>query len=76
MTDPEGDYMRLGSALAVIRRRAGRTQEEAGEAVGVGGRHISMVEQGKNGIAYPTMMALLRFYGATLKELAVEVERG
>jgi transcriptional regulator with XRE-family HTH domain len=67
--------MRLGSALAVIRRRARRTQEEAGAAVGVGGRHVSMVEQGKNGIAYPTMMALLRFYGATLAELAAEVER-
>jgi hypothetical protein len=35
-----------------------------------------MVEQGKNGIAYPTMMSLLRFYGATLAELAAEVERG
>jgi hypothetical protein len=35
-----------------------------------------MVEQGKTGIAYPTMMSLVRFYGATLKELAVEVERG
>jgi transcriptional regulator with XRE-family HTH domain len=76
MTDPEGDYVRLGRALAAIRRRAGRTQEEAGAAVGVGGRHVSMVEQGKNGIAYPTTMALLRFYGATLAELAAEVERG
>jgi transcriptional regulator with XRE-family HTH domain len=76
MTDPEGDYLRLGRALAALRHRAGRTQAEAGAAVNVGDRHISMVEQGKNGIAYPTIMALLRFYGASLAELAAEVERG
>lgn len=75
MTDPEDDYLQLGRALAAIRLRAGRTQAEAGAAVGVGDRHISMVEQGKTGIAYPTMMALLRFYGVTLGELAAEVER-
>ena len=76
MSDPEDDYVRLGRALAAIRRRASRTQAEAGEAVNVGDRHISAVEQGKTGIAYPTMMALLRFYGASLAELAAEVERG
>jgi len=76
MTDPESDYLALGRALAAIRSRTGHTQEEAGAAVGVGGRHVSMVEQGKSGIAYPTMMALLRVYGASLVELAAEVERG
>jgi transcriptional regulator with XRE-family HTH domain len=76
MTDPKGDYLQLGRALAAIRHRADRTQAEAGEAVGVGDRHISMVEQGKTGMAYPTIMALLRFYGSNLAELAAEVERG
>ncbi len=75
MTDPESDYLRLGRALAAIRRRVGRTQAEAGAAIGVGDRHISMVEHGKNGIAYPTLMSLLRFYGASLTELAAETER-
>jgi len=76
MIDPADDYVRLGRALAALRRRAGRTQAEAGAAVNVGARHISTVEKGRTGIAFPTMMALLRFYRASLAELAAEVERG
>lgn len=75
MTSAADDYVALGGALAAIRRKAGKTQEQAAEAVSVSGRHISTVEHGA-GIAYPTMMALLRFYGATLAELAAEIERG
>jgi transcriptional regulator with XRE-family HTH domain len=76
MTDPEDDdYLQLGRALAAIRRRAGRTQAEAGAAIGVGDRHISTVEKGTAGIAFPTLMKLLRFYESNLAELAVEVER-
>ena len=59
----------------MLRRKAGKTQEQAGAAIGISGRHVSTVEHGA-GIAYPTMMALLRFYGATLADLAAEIERG
>ncbi len=75
MTSAADDYLALGRALAALRRKADKTQEQAGAAVLVSGRHISTVEHGA-GIAYPTMMALLRFYGATLAELAGEIERG
>jgi transcriptional regulator with XRE-family HTH domain len=75
MTGAADDYLALGSALAVLRRKAGKTQEQAGAAIGVGGRHISTVEHGA-GIAYPTLMSLLRFYGATLADLAAEIQRG
>jgi len=75
MTSAAEDYIALGRALAAIRHKAGKTQAEAGTAVLVSDRHISTVEHGA-GIAYPTMMALLRFYGSTLAELAAEIERG
>jgi transcriptional regulator with XRE-family HTH domain len=75
MTSAGDDYLPLGRALAVLRRKAGKTQEQAGAAIGVGGHHLSTVEHGA-GIAYPTMMSLLRFYGATLADLAAEIERG
>jgi transcriptional regulator with XRE-family HTH domain len=75
MTSAADDYLALGRALAVLRRKAGKTQAEAGAAIGVGDRHLSTVEHGA-GIAYPTMLALLRVYGATLRDLAAEIERG
>jgi transcriptional regulator with XRE-family HTH domain len=75
MTSAADDYFALGRALAVLRHKAGKTQNQAGAAVKVSGRHISTVEHGA-GIAYPTMMALLRFYDASLADLAREIERG
>jgi transcriptional regulator with XRE-family HTH domain len=75
-TVPNDDLFVLGRALAALRRRAGLTQREAGEAVGVGHTHISQVERGTRGLSYPTMIALLRAYGVGLRELAAEIERG
>ncbi len=75
MTSAADDYHTLGRALAALRRKAGKTQAQAGAAVQVSARHISTVEHGA-GIAYPTLMALLRFYGASLADLAREIERG
>jgi transcriptional regulator with XRE-family HTH domain len=69
------DYEALGRALRVLRRKAGITQEEAGAAAGVGGKHISASEKGERGLSYKTILALTRAYGATLRDLAREIER-
>jgi transcriptional regulator with XRE-family HTH domain len=69
------DYQALGSALRVLRRKAGMTQEEAGAAVGVGSKHISATELGERGLSYKTILGLTRAYGATLLDLAEEIER-
>ncbi len=74
MPDPE--YLALGRALAVLRHRAGLTQVEAGQAVDVGSTYISAVERGHKGMSWKTLNALLRAYGATLRDLADEIERG
>jgi transcriptional regulator with XRE-family HTH domain len=75
VTDPAEDYADLGRALRVLRRGAGLSQAQAGEAVGVGNKHLSAVETGQRGISWPTLRALLRTYGATLAGLAAEIER-
>jgi transcriptional regulator with XRE-family HTH domain len=76
VSNPAADYADLGRALTVLRRRAGLTQEQAGNAVGVGNKHISTVETGRRGISWPTLQALLRAYGSTLADLAAEIEGG
>jgi transcriptional regulator with XRE-family HTH domain len=76
VTNPPDDFADLGQALRVLRRKAGLSQAQAGAAVGVGSKHLSAVEKGHRGISWPTLRALLRAYGATLVEFAVETERG
>jgi transcriptional regulator with XRE-family HTH domain len=76
MTNPPDDNADLGRALAALRRQAGLSQAEPGAIVGVGSKHLSAVEKGRRGISWPTLRALLRAYGATLIEFAIETERG
>lgn len=76
MNDAAQDYLRLGRALAALRRRAGLSQRQAGAAIGVGSKHLSAVENGHRGLSWPTLCALLRAYGASLADLAAEIERG
>ena len=69
------DFEALGSALRVLRRKAGLTQDEAAAAVDVGGKHISASEKGERGLSYKTILRLTRVYKATLRDLACEIER-
>ncbi len=76
MTTPNDDYVTLGRALSALRHRAGLTQTQAGELVGIRNTHVSAVERGERGLSYRTMLALLRAYGVGLRELVDEIERG
>ncbi|HXP37474.1 MAG TPA: helix-turn-helix transcriptional regulator [Solirubrobacteraceae bacterium] len=60
----------LGRALRQLRETAGLTQDQAGDAVGVRGAHVSEVERAQRGVRWDTLRALLRAYGATLHDLA------
>jgi XRE family transcriptional regulator, fatty acid utilization regulator len=76
MIDIEDDYKAVGEALRVLRRRAGLTQAQAADQVGVRNTYISQVERGSKGVSVRTMLKLLRVYSADLQALADEVRRG
>jgi HTH-type transcriptional regulator / antitoxin HipB len=76
MTAPDEDYIALGRALAACRRKAGLTQAQAAGRVGIRNTHVSQVERGERGLSYRRMLALLRVYGTSLRELAEMIERG
>jgi DNA-binding XRE family transcriptional regulator len=70
----DDDFQALGSGLAALRRRAGRTQVEASRAIGVGPTFLSQVERGDRSPSWRTTFALLRVYAATLSDLAAEID--
>jgi transcriptional regulator with XRE-family HTH domain len=72
---PDDDYVALGRALAVLRRKAGKTQVQSARAVNVRDTYISQLERGLRAPSWRTTFALLRNYQATLADLAREVER-
>lgn len=79
MTSPKlpniAEYEALGRALRALRRKAGLTQAQAAERIGLRAQFISEVERGQRGMRWHTLTATVRAYGATLVKLAREVER-
>jgi DNA-binding XRE family transcriptional regulator len=59
----------LGAETPGAWDRAGLTQVEAGEAIHVRSQFVSEVENGRRGMRWDTLRALLRAYGATLADL-------
>ncbi len=74
MPDPE--YLVLGRALAALRRRAGLTQAQVADAVGISNTFVSQVERGHRGLSWRTLNRVLGVYRATLRDLVDEIERG
>jgi transcriptional regulator with XRE-family HTH domain len=79
MTSPKlpntAEYETLGRALRALRRKAGLTQAQAAERIGLRPQFISEVERGRRGMRWHSLTATVRAYGATLADLAREVER-
>jgi transcriptional regulator with XRE-family HTH domain len=69
LPNPE-DYIALGRALRKLRETAGLTQVQAGERVGIRSTFLSEVERGNRGLRWHTLLAILRAYGADLRDLA------
>jgi transcriptional regulator with XRE-family HTH domain len=67
--DP-GEYHDLGRALRKLRQTAGMTQVEAADAASIRSGFLSEVERGNRGLTWHTLRALLRAYGAGLRDLA------
>jgi transcriptional regulator with XRE-family HTH domain len=65
-------YVALGQALRVLRKRAGLTQLETAERVGIRSTFVSQIENGARGMRFHTMMAMLEAYGADLGDLDLE----
>jgi transcriptional regulator with XRE-family HTH domain len=70
--DPD-ESRALGRALRALRKTAGMTQVEAAEAASVRSGFVSEVERGNRGLTWHTLRALLRAYGADLRDLADEL---
>lgn len=79
MTSPKlpnaAEYEALGRALRTLRRKAGLTQRQAAERIGIRSQFVSEVERGRRGMRWHTLTATVRAYGATLADLAREYER-
>ncbi len=78
MTDPElpsaADYIALGRALRTMRRRAGLTQVQTAEQVGMRDTFISQIENGHRGMRWHSLLAFLNAYDSSLRELAELIE--
>jgi transcriptional regulator with XRE-family HTH domain len=79
MTNPSlpsaAEYAALGRAMRELRRTAGLTQRQAAEIIGIRSTFVSLIERGERGMRWHTLMALLRAYGADLRNLADALER-
>jgi XRE family transcriptional regulator, fatty acid utilization regulator len=79
MTNPSlpsaAEYAALGRALRDLRRGAGLTQAEAAELVGIRSTFVSLIERGQRGMRWHTLQAMLRAYGADLRDLADAFDR-
>jgi HTH-type transcriptional regulator / antitoxin HipB len=69
------EYAALGEALRQLRRRAGLTQAQAAERIGIRSTFVSLIERGERGMRWHTLLALLRAYGSDLHQLADLLER-
>lgn len=73
---PDDEYLALGRALAALRKRAGIKQTDVADAVGITSTFVSQVERGQRGLSWRTLNRVLAVYGARLRDLVDEIERG
>ncbi len=79
MTNPSlpsaAEYAALGRAMRELRRAAGLTQVEAAQMLDIRSTFVSLIERGERGMRWHTLQALLRTYGADLRDLADALDR-
>ncbi len=68
------DYAQLGQALRSLRNRAGLTQVQAADKIGVRDNFLSQIENGKRGMRWHTLLAILNTYDADLRHLADAID--
>jgi transcriptional regulator with XRE-family HTH domain len=69
-TDALRDQVILGRALRELRDRAGITQEQLAERIGIDLTYVSRVERGKRGVRWHTVQRFLRALELARRKLA------
>ncbi len=65
----------LGAALRSLRRSAGFTQEQVAHVMGVKPNKVSVIENGRTGLRWYTVLRYLAGVNATFQQLADELEK-
>lgn len=73
-TDALRDQAVLGRALRELRERAGLTQDQLAERIGIDLTYVSRVERGKRGVRWHTVMRFLRALDVSIGDLAALLE--
>ena len=62
----------FGRNLRAERNRAGLSQDELGEKIGIDGRHISKIERGLANTKYTTIVAILNVLNIPFDKLYIK----
>jgi transcriptional regulator with XRE-family HTH domain len=66
---PRPLYRQVGRRLAELRGKAGKTQEELAEELGVGWRYLSRVERGLENLGLDTLAKFADVFDVDIKDL-------
>ena len=70
----EQDQLILGHALRSLRKRAGLTQEQVAERLGVDPTFIGRLERGQRGAHWRTIRRILTAVEASVGDFATEID--
>jgi len=70
----EQDQLILGQALRALRKRAGMTQEQVAERLGVDPTFVGRLERGQRGAHWRTIRRILAAVEATVSDFAIEID--
>ena len=70
----EQDQLILGHALRALRKRAGMTQEQVAELLGVDPTFLGRLERGQRGAHWRTIRRILAAVDASVSDFAGEID--
>ena len=70
----EQDQIILGHALRSLRKRAGMTQEQVAERLGVDPTFVGRLERGQRGAYWRTIRRILAAVNASVSDFASEID--
>ncbi len=70
----EQDQLILGQALRSLRKRAGMTQEQVAERLGVDPTFVGRLERGQRGAHWRTIRRILAAVDASVSDFATEID--
>lgn len=73
-TTPEQDQLILGRALRALRKRAGITQEQLAERLGVDPTFVGRLERGQRGAHWRTIRRILAALDTGVGDFATEID--